>query len=81
MTPSYAPRGPSTIPSTCSPNIILSSVIYVIPNHSPSGPYLLPYFIPDTLFTHSNLLPMSPSKELHENTSYDNFSPPRLIPY
>ena len=49
---------PSTIPSTVIsnipvtgyPNLLLSPVPYAIPNHSPSGPYLLPSFIKETLF-------------------------------
>ena len=58
-TPCFVPinipsNGPSTIPSTGSPNIIFSSVPYVLPNHSPSLTYLLPPFINDTVFLPPN---------------------------
>ena len=42
---------PSDIPSYGSPNMLLHPDPYVLPNRSPSGIYLLPYFITDTVFT------------------------------
>ena len=80
--PSAIPStGPSTIPGTDLTNIFLSPVPYAIPNHSPSGPYLLPYFIPDTVFSPSDLSSMSPSKELYKHISSDRFLTPIFIPY
>ena len=42
--------GTNTIQSTDSPNLFITPVPYVIPNHSPSVPYILQYFILDTIF-------------------------------
>ena len=51
VVPSSIPNtGPSIIPSTGYPNIILYPVPYLIPNHSTLGSYLLPSFLPDTVF-------------------------------
>ena len=72
---------PIIIPSAGSSNILLSPVPYVIPNHSPSGPYILPYYIPDTILSPSNVSSMSPSKELYEPTIYNTFSHLILISY
>ena len=69
MDTNYSPSVvPSAIPSSDSKNIFIYPDPYVIPNHSPSGPYIFPYFIPDTVFPPSNLSSMSPSKELSDYT-------------
>ena len=72
--------GRSNISSNDSQTILLSTVPYVTPSHSPSVPYLLPSLIKDTVFSTSNLSSISPLKEIYENTSSDILSPPRLSP-
>ena len=58
MSPDYSHIvPPSAIPSADSTNLLLSPDTYVLPSTSPSGTYLLPSLIPDTVISpqHSHL--------------------------
>ena len=61
---------PRAITSAYYPNLLLSPDPYALPRTSPSGPYLLPYFIPDTIPPPSKLSSVPPSKELYKYTIY-----------
>ena len=45
---------PNAIPIADDPNMLLSPDTYLLPITSPSGPYIFPYCIPDTVFTLQN---------------------------
>ena len=72
---------PSFITNSNSQNILHCPEQYVLPRSSPSVPYTMTCFIPDTVFFPSDLSSMSPPKELSEDTISAPFSPPIFSPF
>ena len=73
LNPNYAPSVfPSAIPIADYPNLPLSPDPYLLPGTSPSGPYIIPYYILD------NVLPPQDCHQYHPQKEY--LEAPSLLP-